>query len=514
MKTRPFHSLQKRYPLILFILFYLGWSLLTFHHFGATYDESGVYTRGIVLLHSIAHGDWDRLSHRLAPDDGLVVYDHFNSLILYLFNPDCDIDTYHLLNLFFALIVFIALFEVLLWQYSKPWLAALGPLFLFLTPRFTGDIPANPKDIPFAVFYYLALVAILYFHRHGKTNAAIKCLVLGILFGLAQCSRLLGFTLYIVYILFDLHFYYHQTRRHTLAKIRDRAMKLLAPLAAIFIASNLLMAATWPYLRADYFKNLMEMLMLSKNFTWNNPVLFMGKEILSTQLPLSYLPVWFFISTPLFILFFLGGALFFISDKVKNELLILLGSALGVNLALYVCLRPVVYDGIRHFLFFLPILATLAAMSAIEFWRKSKHPLLKKMSVGFAVFNMLLVSLHMVSLHPYEYVYFNEFIGDLKGATGQFETDYWGASMKEAVEWLGRNEIKDPSKTYKIAGNCNSYQLLFYASPNMVWTEDRKDADYYLATTRDDRYQTVNPFRAVHVVAREGVPLSYVFKLR
>jgi hypothetical protein len=136
------------------------------------------------------------------------------------------------------------------------------------------------------------------------------------------------------------------------------------------------------------------------------------------------------------------------------------------------------------------------------------------MLVGFAVINMVLVGLHMIRLHPFEYVYFNELVGGLKGAAGGFETDYWGASMKEAVEWLRQNEINDASKTYRIAGNCNSYQLLFYASPNMVWTENRKDADYYLATTRDDRYRTVNPFRAVHVVAREGVPLSYVFKLR
>jgi hypothetical protein len=450
----------------------------------------------------------------LAHDDGLAVYDHLYSLILYLFNPGCDIETYHLLNLLFALSVFIALFEVLLWQCSRPWLAALGPLFLFLTPRFTGDIPANPKDMPFAVFYFLALAGILYFHGRAKTPVAVKCSVLGILFGLAQCSRLLGFTLYIVYILFDLHFYYHGTRKHTFAKSRSYALKLFGTLTAVLILSNLLMAATWPYLRADYLKNLMEMLALSEHFAWNNPVLFMGKAILSTQLPWTYLPVWILITTPLFILFLLGGAWFFIRDKMKNKLFILLGAALGVNLAFYVCLRPVVYDGIRHFLFLLPILAAIAAMSAIELWRMAKHLLLKRMAFGFVVINMLLIALHMARLHPYEYVYFNELAGGLKGAAGRFETDYWAASMKEAVEWLRRNEIKDASKTYRIAGNCNSYQLLFYASPKMVWTESLKDADYYLATTRDDKYQTVDPFRAVHVVAREGVPLSYVFKLR
>jgi len=479
-----------------------------------TFDESGVYTRGVLLGHSLAHGDWDRLAVKTSPDDGLVVYDHLYSLLLYLFNPACDIDVYHWLNMAFALLAFAAAFEMLLAQYQRPWLALLGPLFLFLTPRFLGDIPANPKDMPFAVFYFLALGGIYFFSRRTKTSPYAKVLFLGLLFGLTQCSRILGFSLYLVYLLFDLHFYYHGTARHSLAKSRAYGWKLLKELAGIFLVANALMFATWPYLRRDPFHHLADILALSRNFRWENPVLFFGHEILAPNLPLSYLPVWLLITTPLFILFFLGGAWFFLKGKNKNRLLILMAAALGVNLALYGALRPVVYDGLRHFLFLLPPLTLLAAMAALEFtlaYRASRTGILV---TALCLLDVFAVLSHFVNLHPYEYLYFNELTGGLKGAEGKFETDYWGASFKEAVDWMEANETKDLQRTYRVALSGNSYQLLTYATPNLTWVEKPEEADYYLATTRDNKHKLVDPSKAVHVVEREKVPLCYVFKLK
>ena len=43
----------------------------------------------------------------------------------------------------------------------------------------------------------------------------------------------------------------------------------------------------------------------------------------------------------------------------------------------------------------------------------------------------------MIALHPYESVYFNRLIaGGLRSAAGSYETDYWGNSYREGVEWL------------------------------------------------------------------------------
>jgi hypothetical protein len=52
----------------------------------------------------------------------------------------------------------------------------------------------------------------------------------------------------------------------------------------------------------------------------------------------------------------------------------------------------------------------------------------------------------IVSLHPYEYIYYNSFVGGVSGAEGRFETDYWAISFREAAEYV--NENASPNATF------------------------------------------------------------------
>ena len=50
--------------------------------------------------------------------------------------------------------------------------------------------------------------------------------------------------------------------------------------------------------------------------------------------------------------------------------------------------------------------------------------------------SLLATVVDMVQLHPYQYVYFNRVVaGGLPRAAERYDTDYWGAAGKEAVEW-------------------------------------------------------------------------------
>ncbi len=485
---------------------------MTYTDYGMTFDESGVYARGMGLGHYLVHDDYAGFLHKSVPDDGLVIYDHLYAMLLGIINPRGDLDIYHFLNMVFCLILFATAFEALLKQYGKPWLAVLGPLFIALTPRFLGDIPGNPKDMPFAVFYFLALTGIYYFN-HKPGNPLLKNLILGILFGFAQSSRILGFTLYPVYLMFDFHVFYHRDKPG-LKEWRSHIAETFGVILTILIVSSFIMVASWPYLGANFFRHMIEAFSISKNFFWNNKVLFMGREILSSQLPWYYVPVWLLVTTPLFILFFLGGALFFIRNKAENPWVVLLGCALTFNGLLFMLAKPILYDGVRHFLFLLPILGVLAAASALEFFQKYYSSRFGKIVLAFGLLNLLALSSQLARLHPYEYVYFNELTGGVKGSAGLFDNDYWGASFKEGVEWLKQNAIQDSKKTYKITGTGSPYQIFYYFSENMKWVDDLKNADYSLSYTRDHKQESVDPSKVVHVVEREGVPLCYVFKLK
>jgi hypothetical protein len=41
-----------------------------------------------------------------------------------------------------------------------------------------------------------------------------------------------------------------------------------------------------------------------------------------------------------------------------------------------------------------------------------------------------------VRLHPYEYVYYNAIVGGTAGASGHYEMDYWGTSLRDIAGFL------------------------------------------------------------------------------
>ena len=53
---------------------------------------------------------------------------------------------------------------------------------------------------------------------------------------------------------------------------------------------------------------------------------------------------------------------------------------------------------------------------------------------------IVLLSVHplkfMIANPPYFYLYYNQFVGGLKGAYANYETDYYYVSQTEASEWL------------------------------------------------------------------------------
>jgi hypothetical protein len=507
--------LEKRYPLVFFSFFYFLFVSLTYRNYGETWDESGVYARGLVLGRYLLDGQWMGLLHKAAPDDGMVLYDHWYAWVLSLLNPSMDIAYYHWLNLAFGFFLFAAAYEVLLAQTQKPWAAVLAPVFLFLTPRLTGDLPANPKDGPFAVLYFVSLAAIFLLNRKPFPILS-KILIFGFLFGLTVSQRLVGFSLFLVWALYEIILWRSEAGRPGKPKEKPTPFwgDRIPAFFLVFILSNFILVITWPYLGADYFHRMIELLSAAKNYPWSNPVLFMGREILAPDLPRSYLPVWLLITTPLFVLFWFLKSFGEIKKGWQNPLWLLLALALGVNLAFYFILKPVVYDGLRHFLFLLPLIGVMAAGAFAEFLLIHRTSALRRTAILVTTLLALSVTVDLFRLHPYEAVYFNELAGGLKGAQSRFETDYWGASFKEAVEWVETQEPANGKKPILINASGNSYQLACYFDDRQVWTDDLTKADYYLSTTRDGKDRRVDASKIVHIVEREGVPLNYIFKLK
>ena len=101
--------------------------------------------------------------------------------------------------------------------------------------------------------------------------------------------------------------------------------------------------------------------------------------------------------------------------------------------------------------------------------------------------------LGIIQLHPYEYTYYNSFIGGTSGAFRQYETDYWLTCYKEAVENLDQT----PDKPINLYVHREAYIAAYYADENINVHDLRgaldevQPGDYVLVNTRTNEDRRV-----------------------
>jgi len=502
--------MKKHLPIFVLLIIYFIYSFLSYKNFGITWDEQAVYERGKMLYQHLIDPDYKtnvKLLKRESETDVWPTYNNAYATVLYAFNKEQSYDRYHLLNMIFTSVIFVFSYFFIYKKYKNVWEALLAPLFIILNPRFFGAIPANPKDIPFAIFYFVSIASV--YLTSSTKNVFLRVLILGILFGFSQSTRTIGLTLYPILFLYDLCF--NKNSPAGKGNLFQKIVNEFIYVFLIFITSNWVLITTWPYIGSNYFKNLFDIISTSKQFPWVGTIFFLGKNYQSAHLTPLYIPIWLFVGMPIFLVLLSLLSFYFIKRMVKNPVFFLSLAVIGINIFMYFFLRPIVYDGMRHFLFLLPFFSILAVLSFIEIG-KLKSKKIKQIINVFILINCLLVIATQIKLFPYQYVYFNEFVGGLSGGQKYFETDYWNSSFREGILWLKENEIKKDKK-YGIYTCSSSWSLLRYFDLNMTWAKNYKDADYAICYTRYAEYKKI-PGKIIHIVERQKVPLTYVIKLK
>ncbi|MCB0734640.1 MAG: tetratricopeptide repeat protein, partial [Bacteroidetes bacterium] len=91
----------------------------------------------------------------------------------------------------------------------------------------------------------------------------------------------------------------------------------------------------------------------------------------------------------------------------------------------------------------------------------------------------------IVQNHPYEYMYYNELVGGVKGAFGNYELDYWCQTPKEAMQWLLDEEgLKDKKAT--VVSNNEVYSIIYYADKNQTNGKELRSIERQVADIDDD----------------------------
>ena len=171
------------------------------------------------------------------------------------------------------------------------------------------------------------------------------------------------------------------------------------------------------------------------------------------------------------------------------------------------------YDGVRHVLFVIPMLAIVAARGFT-----SLLPFLRRLPIvpaALGVAHTAVIVVTLVILHPLEYIAMNSLAGGVAGAYGRFDLDYWSMAVPEALRRLeDRIDAEgrfagDPPRVLVCLGWREQLAGVMFRR-NWIAETDPHKADYLIAT---ERWPCADGTSAVLVdeVTRFGRPFAQIY---
>ena len=337
------------------------------------------------------------------------------------------------------------------WLYA--WAALLVMLFM---PRFFGEAMNNPKDVPFALGYVMSLYYALKLFKGGRNFAWNN--VIGLVFGTAlgisvRIGGLLSVAIFIMYA--GLKYIESLGLKQFLSFKWKGITNLVLWLGSLGLASYILGIFVWPYGWSEPFTNPMEALKEFTNYSVSLRQLFEGKLFDSDMLPLYYLRKYLIITTPLAVLLGLGLFTLLLYPNRKqfnNEIFLILFAAIFPVVYIYIQ-KSQVYGGIRQILFTLPCFVGIAFVGYqwLDLFLSKMNSKLKGATLVIVLVLTALPAKFIFANHPVSYSYFNEIQGGTSKAYGEYEMDYYLASLRPSTEWFLKNVVeKNPNKKFEV----------------------------------------------------------------
>ena len=454
-------------------------------------------------------------------------FDNITTIIIKWFNINDIYQFRHIANSLAGwLTIFIAgLLAIFLGGYRVGFLTLL---LLFISPRFIGHSWNNLKDIPFALGYIASLYFIFRFLRIlRKPDLKTICLLI-VSLAFATSIRIGGILLIFYFLLFLALYMASKNLSNSYQLEKKQLNRLIVLVPGIILAAYLGGLLLWPFGLESPVKNPWISYKAMAEFPTTLRQIFEGRVYWSDQFPWYYLLKYMLISIPTVVI--AGLILFFaFSMKIMSDnkwiYIFFLIIAILFPLAFIILKGSNVYGAWRHVIFIYPPMVILSALGlnyVLETYKKRLFQLL---------FFIILVVLSINPIkfilknHPYEYLYFNEITGGLKGAYAKYETDYYFHSIREASEWLisyvDENKLDD--KKLIIAMNFPeswffrnrdeqiSIQFInYYYRANFDW-DFAIIANEYL-----NPYQLKQgiwpPDNTIHSIQVEGIPVCAIIK--
>ncbi len=465
--------------------------LLTYKDYGIAWDEPAQKLIGDVNYNYIINGSKELFTIRD------VNYGAAYELVLAFIQKICGLtdsrDIYLMRHLVTHLLFIISLYAgyvLALRLFKDRLVATIGLVMLLLAPRLYAHSYFNSKDIPFmSMTLFCLLCAQVAFERNKPT----LYFLLGLLCGYTTGIRIMGVMVSVFILLFLL--------TDLAAALADKKQLKGAAINLLLFCggSCLLLYSSWPYLWQHPIHNFIDSYRAFSHYAgYNGRNLIAGHFVAASDISLSYFPTWFLITNPelwlvagfagiaLLAVHFIKTPLPFLRNTRERNFVLYLACFIAPVIAVML-LHSVIYDDWRHLYFIYPPFVLLA-LYAIDKALKTKYATAVKVALAAQA---LLTGGFMVIDHPFQGVYFNNFVSHSKDQLHKnYEMDYWGTGFKQGIEYLlstDRSPVIRVNSNYEALLH-NNVMLLPEEDRNRMRYTDLKNADYIITNYRDHPY--------------------------
>lgn len=501
------------YTLLLLLIIFIA---MTFKQHGISNDEFVQHTYGQLLLKWYTSGFKDQTAFHYV---NLYLYGGFFDLIAAGLEKVTSLwvwDLRHLLTAIFGFFGFIAVYKISV-HIGGQRAGFFALVLLVLTAPWSGAMFTHTKDIPFATCMAWALYYTVVATRTLPKIPRSVSVKLGIALGCAVGLRI-GAVFAVIYLLLTLMVVclLERTDNQSKFKFLKEAIKALIPAAVV---AFILMAIFWPWgvMSPDH---PFEAIKTFSHFAFNMKTIDDRVVYSIGEVPRTYLLDYLSVKLPE--VFLLGLASFLVLFGFYRKLwwnqlaqdqhnaVFAVFIAVLFPIVFVLATEPALYNGVRHFTFIIPPLAVLSALGihfALYVLSKSVKWTVTLWSV--CVLMSVYTFTYLYTLHPYEYVYYNEIAGKRRLLKNEWEGDYWSSSLREAAKDLMSLPLAKRDKPYLVAVCAEDLQGSAYLDSRFKVTKDWVGADFYMSSTNMHCDQVLQGTKIVEV-KRRGLVLAVV----
>ncbi|MCB0574235.1 MAG: hypothetical protein KDC61_06695, partial [Saprospiraceae bacterium] len=250
------------------------------------------------------------------------------------------------------------------------WRAGIITLIvMLLSPRFVGDAMMNPKDIPFAAGYMMAIynIAAVFDRMPAPRRINIVGLIAGLAIALAtRAGGLLPFAM--LFLFAGLHFLLKNGGFKAFSQTKLLKKYLLIVVGAA-VGGYALALLFWPFALQKPFENPFVALSKFAVLEVKIRVLYEGVNVMSDKTPWHYPVKWILYTIPLAALAGFAGSLLWLGRLLRRyqPLWVMMVLFAGIFPVYYVIYKnSVIHDGWRHLTFAYPPICVAAGL----FWHE------------------------------------------------------------------------------------------------------------------------------------------------